>query len=218
MLCLLFLFKFITFKIATFLNRFDYPKEMRLLVFFLLMSCNFFAQKSEFLYQANAYQTFRIRPGTEKIFHYIKMNKADIKRNTLFKIDEDSKKLVIPKNGYYEISAFFNFNPSTSNIKNNRGGLNFGMVQVTENQEIYIASVRKSFNKENQDIYSHINLLPTIVYLQKDMVIAPAISSGLIGNVLLGCELGCDKKDKGCTSFQFKIKLISNESGSQKYF
>lgn len=215
---MLILFKFITFKIATFLNRFDYPKEMRLLVFFLLMSCNSFAQKSEFLYQANAYQTFRIRPGTEKIFHYIKMNKADIKINSLFAIDNESQKLVIPVSGYYEISASFNFNPSTSIIKNKRGGLNFGVVQIAENQEIYVASVRKSFNKENQDVFNRITLIPTIVYLQKDMNIAPAISSGLISTAFLGSELGCDKKDKNCTSFQLKVKLISNESGSQKYF
>lgn len=191
---------------------------MRFLVFCLLMSCCVSAQKKDFVYEAHAYQIFRIRPGTEKIFHYIKMDKEHIKKNSLFKIDSETQKLIIPINGFYEISASFNFNPNTSKIKNNRGGLNFGIVQISENQEVYIASTRKSFQKEDQDCFSRITLNPTIVYLQKDMIVAPAISSGLIANVLLGSEIGCDKKDKNCTSFEFKIKLISNENGGQKYF
>ncbi len=176
-----------------------------------------FSQET-FTYKTSKQQTFNIRPGTDKTFHYLKMDKQEIVSNTLFVINEDTKKLTIPENGYYEISASFNFNPSTSVIKFNRGGVNFGIVQISENNEIYVAATRKSFDQDNQDLFSRIDVHPTIVYLQKDVVIAPAISSGLIGNVLLGCVLGCERKNKNCISFSMNIKLISSEDGFQRYY
>lgn len=189
-----------------------------LVVVFLMMMQVCVAQKQSFVYKTNNQQFFRIRPGTEKTFHYLNMQKQDIVQNSLFAIDEHSKKLIIPQDGFYEISASFHFNPSTSNIKNNRGGLNFGIVQITKDTEVYVAATRKSFTKENQDRFSRIVVQPTIMYLYKDAVVAPAISSGLLGNVLLGCEIGCDKKHKKCTSFEWTIKLISNEKSYQKYY
>ena len=61
-------------------------------------------------------------------------------------------------------------------------------------------------------------LLVTMFGLQQGVVIAPAISSGLIGNVLLSCVLGCDRKNKDCVSFSMNIKLISDEDAYQKYY
>ncbi|HUH25128.1 MAG TPA: hypothetical protein VLY87_00745 [Flavobacterium sp.] len=161
---------------------------------------------------------FKIHRGTDKIFHYLKIDRAQIVTNTLFEIEETTKKLTIPQDGFYEIKATFHFNPNTSLIKNNRGGVNFGIVQISEENEQYVAATRKSFDKDNQMEFSTITVYPTIVYLQKDVVVAPAVSSGLIGNVLLGCEIGCEKKNKNCTSFEWEIKLISSEKAYQKYF
>lgn len=187
------------------------------IVLFFTISTFCFAQQPTFHYRSKNAQTFRIRPGTDKTFHYVHMDKKDIVENSLFTIDDTAKKLIIPQNGFYEISALFRFNPSTSNIKYNRGGLNFGIVVISEGVEQYAAATRKSFNKENQDQFSIVRVYPTIVYLQKDMVVAPAISSGLIGNVLLGCELGCGRQ-KSCISFEWELKQISNEEGHQKYY
>jgi|GEM_PF-1233015 len=192
-----------------------YMKYFVVLLFTTNIFC--FAQSPEFHYKTRNSQTFRIRPGTEKTFHYVSMDKKDIVENTLFSIDNETKKLVIPENGFYEISGSFRFNPSTSNIRYNRGGLNFGIVGINAGVEQYVAATRKSFDKDDQDDFSIIVVYPTIVYLQKDVVVAPAISAGLIGNVLLGCELGCGKQ-KSCTSFEWKIKRISNEEGHQKYY
>lgn len=186
-------------------------------VLFFTISTFCFAQQSIFHYRTNNSQTFRIRPGTDKTFHYVNMDRKDIVENSLFDIDDTAKKFIIPQNGFYEISALFRFNPSTSNIRYNRGGLNFGIVVISEGVEQYVAATRKSFSKDNQDRFSVVRVYPTIVYLQKDMVVAPAVSAGLIGNVLLGCELGCGRQ-KSCISFEWKIKQISNEEGHQKYY
>lgn len=191
----------------------------KFLVFCMLFFvANLFAQQPLLHYKTNAHQIFRLRPGTEKTFHYVKMDKADMVQNTLFMVNDTTKKLMIPQDGFYEISAMFHFNPNTSNIKYNRGGINFGIVQVSEGNEQYIAATRKSFDKENQSEYSTIIVQPTIVYLQKDVVVAPAISAGLLANVLLAAEIGCEKKNKNCTSFEWTIKRISNEKAFQKYF
>jgi len=190
---------------------------MKLYWLFILFPLIGFAQES-FVFNTNKNQTFNIRPGTDKFFHYIKMDKKDIVSNSLFVIDEQTQKLVIPENGYYEISASFYFNPSTSVIKYNRAGVNFGIVQINQNVETYVAATRMSFDQDNQDMFSKIEIHPTIVYLEKDSAIAPAISSGLLGNVLLGCQLGCPKKEKNCTSFSMNIKLISDQDGFQRYY
>src|SRR5690606_6377757 len=104
-------------------------KKMKNIVFlfFIVFSFTGFAQQL-FQYKTNQQQTFNLRVGMHKTFHYVKMDKQDIVKNDLFEIDEKTQKLVIPENGFYEISASFNFNPSTSVIKFNRGGVNFGIV------------------------------------------------------------------------------------------
>src|SRR5690554_5506422 len=165
-------------------------------LFFVMCSIAGRTQPS-FSYTSNKQQTFNLRVG-QKAFHYVKMDKADIVNNSLFPIDNTTDRLVIPENGFYEITASFHFNPSTSVIKYNRGGVNFGVVQISDNNEQYIAATRKSFDQDNQDLFSRITVYPTIVYLQEGVVIAPAISSGLIGNVLLSCILGCERKNKDC--------------------
>lgn len=191
---------------------------MKKIIFLFFVLCSFigWAQPS-FSYKTNQQQTFNLRVG-QKIFHYVKMDKKDIVHNTLFVIDDATDRLIIPENGFYEITASFHFNPSTSVIKYNRGGVNFGVVQISDNNEQYIAATRQSFDQDNQDLFSRITVYPTIVYLQQGVVIAPAISSGLIGNVLLSCVLGCDRKHKDCVSFSMNIKLISDEDAYQKYY
>ena len=185
-------------------------------MFFVLCSFIGWAQPS-FSYKTNQQQTFNLRVG-QKTFHYVKMDKKDIVHNTLFVIDDATDRLIIPEHGFYEITAFFHFNPSTSDIKYKRGAVNFGVVQISDNNEQYIAATRQSFDQDNQDLFSRITVYPTIVYLQQGVVIAPAISSGLIGNVLLSCVLGCDRKNKDCVSFSMNIKVISDEDAYQKYY
>lgn len=190
---------------------------MRFFLFLIFFPILGFSQES-FSYKTHKQQVFNIRPGADKVFHYIKMDKQDIVSNSLFVIDENTQKLVIPENGFYEITASFHFNPSTSVIKFNRGGVNFGVVQIAEGVEQYVAATRKSFDQDNQDLFSRIEVYPTIVYLTKDAVIAPAISSGLLGNPLLSSVLGCPRKDKNCVSFSMNIKLISDEDSFQRYY
>lgn len=189
-----------------------------ILLLFFLIPFKSLAQQPLFQYKTSDQQFFKIHRGTDKTFHYIKIDRGQIVSNTLFEIEETTTKLAIPQDGFYEIKATFHFNPNTSLIKNNRGGINFGIVQISEGNEQYIAATRKSFDESNQMIFSTITVYPTIVYLQKDVVVAPAISSGLIGNVLLGCEIGCEKKNKNCTTFEWEIKLISSEKAYQKYY
>lgn len=191
---------------------------MKHLLLLLIIFCNFGYSQPQFYYKTSDHQSFRIRPGTEKTFHYINLDRAQIVTNSMFVIDNSTKKLIIPENGFYEITATFNFNPHTSTIKNNRGGVNFGIVQISENLEQFIAATRKSFNGDNQDGFSIIKVYPTIVYLQAGVAVAPAINSGLMGNALLGCEIGCEKRNKNCTSFEWYIKLISKEDAYQKYY
>src|SRR5690554_7929540 len=139
---------------------------MRPLLLLLIIFCNFGYSQPQFYYKTSDHQSFRIRPGTEKTFHYINLDRAQIVTNSMFVIDNSTKKLIIPENGFYEITAIFNFNPHTSTIKNNRGGVNFGIVQISENLEQFIAATRKSFNGDNQDGFSVIKIYPTIIYLQ----------------------------------------------------
>lgn len=190
---------------------------MRFFLFLMFFPILSFSQES-FNYKSSKQQFFNLRPGTDKTFHYIRMDKQEIVSNSLFVIDETTQKLVVPESGYYEITASFNFNPNTSVIKYNRGGVNFGIVQIADGVEQYVAATRKSFDQDNQDQFSRIEVYPTIVYLQKDAVIAPAIGAGLIGNPLLSCEIGCKRKDKNCTSFSMNIKLISDQDGFQRYY
>ena len=192
---------------------------MKYLVFiFCMMNVLCHAQSKSFVYKSHKKQSFNIHPSTEKLFHYIKMQKQDVFLNTLFSSDDKIDKLTIPEDGFYELTATFNFNPQTSLIKHNRGGLNFGIVQISEGNEQYVAATRKSFDKDTEDVFSEINLYPTIVYLQKGVLVAPALTSGLLARVLVNSELGCDKKDKNCVTFQWSIKLISNEKSFQKYY
>jgi|SRR5690554_38721 len=191
---------------------------MKYFAFLIFLFCNISIAQPQFYYRTSDHQSFRIRPGTHHTFHYIQLDRGQIATNTLFEIDNATKKLIIPQNGFYEITATFHFNPHTSTIKNNRGGVNFGIVQISEDLEQYVAATRKSFNEDNQDGFSTIKVYPTIVYLQEGVAVAPAINSGLMGNVLLGCEIGCEKKNKNCTSFEWYIKRISDEDAYQKYY
>lgn len=191
-------------------------KYVILLVLMLNVLCA--AQTKQFVYKTKKTQSFNIHPSTEKLFHYIKMQKQNVVVNTLFSTEDKINKMTIPEDGYYEISATLNFNPQTSLIKHNRGGLNFGIVQISEGTEQYVAASRKSFDKDTEDVFSQINVLPTIVYLQKGVLVAPALTSGLLARVLVNSEMGCDKKNKNCTTFQWSIKLISNEKAYQKYY
>lgn len=177
-----------------------------------------FAQSAAFHYKTSSQQYFRIRPGTDKFYHPINLRTQDIVTNTLFTIDENKVTFKIPEDGFYEITAMYHFNANTSNVRYNRGGVNFGIVQTIDKGGIYVAATRMSFDKSTQDKFIDIYVQPTIVYLQKDVEIYPAISSGLMANPLLGCEIGCEKKNKNCTSFEFKIKRISNEKSFQRYY
>src|SRR5690606_36979731 len=146
------------------------------------------------------------------------MGKKDVVHNALFVIEDVTDRLIIPENGFYEITASFHFNSSTSVMKYKMGAVTLGVVEISDNNEQYIAATRQSFDQDNQDLFSRITVYPTIVYLQQGVVIAPAIRSGLIGNVLLSCVLGCDRKNKDCVSFPMNIKLISDEDAYQKYY
>lgn len=190
---------------------------MRLLTFLLWLIPTFVNAQS-FVYETNEKQSFKLRTGHHSQFQYVQVNRADFKHNSLFAIDEDTRHFIIPYSGYYEVEAFFNFNPETASIKENRGGINFGLVHIRDGKEQYMAATRYTFDHTNQNIYNPINVLPTIVYLQQDDIIAPAVSSGYLNSHLFYAHFGCDKKEEDCLSFWFTIKLISIEDGDTDFF
>lgn len=190
---------------------------MRVLCALLLLLCTV-ANAQSFVYETSEKQSFKLRAGHYSEFQYIMVNRADFKHNSLFDIDENTRHFIIPFNGYYEIEAFFNFNPDTASIKENRGGINFGLVHIRDGKEQYMASARYAFDKTNQNKYTPVYVVPTIVYLEKGDIIAPAISSGYIDSHLFYAHIGCDKQTDDCVSFSFKIKLISVEDGHSDFF
>lgn len=171
-----------------------------------------------FTYSTNKKQSFQLRKGQYNDFQYVMLDKSDITFNTLFDIDNNTQQLIIPYDGYYEVEAFFCFNPDTASIKDNRGGINFGLVHIRDNKPQYMAASRFTFDKTNQDTYSKIDVLPTIVYLQQGDVIAPAVSTGYINTHLFYTHIGCPKAKNNCVSFSFNIRLISTENGSTDFF
>lgn len=171
-----------------------------------------------FTYSTHKKQSFQLRKGQYNDFQYVMLDRSDITLNTLFDIDNATQQLIIPYDGYYEVEAFFNFNPDTASIKHNRGGINFGLVHIRDNKSQYMAASRFTFDKTNQDNYSPIEVLPTIVYLQQGDVVAPAISTGYVDTHLFYTHVGCSKTIDNCVSFSFNIRLISTENGSTDFF
>lgn len=163
-------------------------------------------------------QRFRLRPGASKNHITVSLDKSKIVHNSLFILTNDSKQIIIPSSGFYEISGNFHFNLNTGNIKYNRAGINFGFIQIVSGKETFIASTRFSYKNENQEGFLNISVQPTIVYLEKDVIIAPVISSGFLDNVVLDAKLGCEKNTNNCKSFEWLIKKISDETFKQTYF
>lgn len=190
---------------------------MRLLTFLLWLIPTFVNAQS-FVYETNEKQSFKLRAGHYSQFQYVQVNRADFKHNSLFAIDESTRHFIIPYSGYYEVEAFFNFNPDTASIADNRGGINFGIVHIRDGKEQYMAATRYTFDKTSQNTYNPIKILPTIVYLNQGDIIAPAISSGYINTHLFYAHFACESEEEDCASFSFKIKLISLEDGHTDFF
>lgn len=191
--------------------------------FFVVISFLFvnqiFAQKeNSFHYEHSLEQKFRFRPGTSKTFFTINLDKENIIDNSLFEINSETTKIIIPSAGFYEVSGKFHFNLNTGNINYSRAGINFGFIQIVDKKETYIAATRFSYKKENQEGFQNVFIQPTIVYLEKGVVLAPAISVGLLDKVILNAVLACEEEDKKCTTFEWTIKKISNEVFKQQYF
>jgi len=182
--------------------------------FFIIINAN----AQSFVYETSDRQSFKLRPGHHTQFQYVMVNRADFKHNSLFDIDENTRHFIIPFSGYYEAEAFFNFNPDTASIKDNRGGINFGLVHIRDGKQQYMAAARYTFDKTNQSEYTAVYVLPTIVYLKQGDIIAPAISSGYINTHLFYAHIGCPEKTDDCVSFSFKIRLISVEDGNTDFF
>lgn len=185
-----------------------------------LFICGFMHSQSYsyFLYESSANQYFRFHPGASKKMLYVNMDRNDIVFNSIFNIDERTSKLIIPSSGFYEISGYYHFNLNTGNVKNSRAGINFGFVQIKSGIEEYIASKRVSYTENTQNLYSDIYIHPTIVYLEEGVVIAPAVSTGLLDKPIVNGHIGCEKNNKDCISLKWSLKKISNETNSQKYF
>ena len=188
-------------------------------LFALFFVLPFQAQEYAFFhYESSKEQYFKFHPGANKKFLYVNLDRNDIIFNSLFEIDANTQKLIIPQNGYYEISGYFHFDLRTGNLKNSRAGMNFGFVQIKNGVEEYIAGTRISYTENNQDVFMDIYIDPTIIYLEQGVVIAPAISTGLLDKPILNAFLGCKNNTKECTAFEWSLKRISNEESSQKYF
>lgn len=171
-----------------------------------------------FHYESSKGQYFKFHPGANKKFLYVKLDRNDIEFNSIFDINESTQKLIIPVSGYYEISGRYHFDLRTGNVKNSRAGINFGFVQIKNGIEEYIAATRISYTEYNQDGFMNIYIDPTIVYLEQGVVIAPAISTGLLDKPIVNAYLGCKTNETNCTAFEWSLKRISNEASSQKYF
>ncbi|WP_372474395.1 hypothetical protein AB4865_03670 [Capnocytophaga sp. ARDL2] len=192
-------------------------KALFILLFFPLI--NIFAQDYQyFLYESKQEQFFRIHPGRSDIMHYIYMDKGDIQYNSLFEIDEKTTKLIIPNDGFYEIQGTFSFSMNTGNLRGAKAGINFGFVKIIPSQEVYFAATRFSFEEKNQNEYVQVQIYPTIVYLEKGVVIAPALSTGLLNKPIVNAHLGTNDKTSEQTAIKWSIKLISNETAQQKYY
>lgn len=168
-----------------------------------------------FYYETSMEAYFRLHPGAYKKILYIQMDRNDIVSNTLFPIDDTTKKLEIPSDGYYEIFGAISFNLNTGNIHFSRAGINFGFVKVFNQIEQYIASTRWSFTEENQNTPCVVHIPKTIVYLEKGAVIAPALSTGLLDKPIVNAHIAPYNNE---FSLQWGIKKISNEQGHQTFY
>lgn len=194
--------------------------DMKFFLFFLMFPL-YSAISQEynfFFYESKKEQNFRLHPGRSDQLHYVYMDKGDIKYNTLFEISDETKRLVIPKDGFYEIEGRFSFNMNTGNLKGAKAGINFGFVKIGLANEVYIAATRFSFEENNQNQYIEIPVYPTIVYLEKGSVLAPAISSGLLNKPIVNAHLGCEKTAESCTALKWSLKFISDDTFQQKYY
>lgn len=193
--------------------------KILLFIFYLLTLTPTQAQEyAYFHYESSNEQYFKFHPGANKKFMYVNIDRNDILFNSLFEIDNKTQKLIIPVSGFYEVSGYLHFDLRTGNLKNARAGMNFGFVQIKNGIEEYIAGTRISYTEKNQDVFMDIYIDPTIIYLEQGVIVAPAISTGLLDKPILNAYLGCEKNTKDCTAFQWSLKRISNEESSQKYF
>lgn len=189
------------------------------LLYLLIFLTNGWAQEYAFFhYESKLEQYFKFHPGASKKILYVNMDRNDIVFNSLFDLDEKTTQLIIPISGFYEISGYFHFDLRTGNVKNSRAGINFGFVQIQNGIEDYIAGTRISYTETNQDGFLDIYIDPTIVYLEKGVIIAPVMSTGLLDKPIVNAYLGCERTNKDCIAFQWSLKRISNEASSQKYF
>lgn len=171
------------------------------------------AQEQKFFYYThNLEQEFKLRSNSAMIYLPVHLDRNEIKYNTLFEIDSKTTQLKIPESGVYEISGFFNFNLNTGSVENSRSGINFGFIQNFNDIESFIASTRFSFNKETQSGFRKVEVYPTIIFLKKGTVLFPAITSGLLDKPIFGAKLGCDKSDKECITFEWKVVKIADEN------
>jgi len=184
-------------------------KQISIPFFLLFFSLIVHAQsKAEFYYTHSKSQVFNFKPKNATFFNWINLNSKEVKTNSLFVIPTDFKRLIIPESGYYEISGSFNFNLNVDNLHYSRAGINFGFIQIQNNREAFVAATRFSFTNENQKTFQNIKIKPTVVYLERNTFLAPAISSGLLDKVLYNSFLGCEPKESDCISFEWKVIKI----------
>src|SRR5690554_7226891 len=72
---------------------------MKYFAFFFILFYNIGVAQPQFYYKTSDDQSFRIRPGTHHLFHYVQLDRGQIATNTLFEIDNATKELIIPQNG-----------------------------------------------------------------------------------------------------------------------
>lgn len=195
--------------------------QIKLIYFIIAIVCAQTLSAQNYLffhYESSHQQYFKFHSGANKKMLYVNMDRNDIVFNTLFEINESTKKLIIPQSGFYELSGFYRFNLNTGNINGTRAGINFGFVQIKSGIEEYIAGTRISYTNKTQDQFLDVHIYPTIIYLDEGVVIAPVLSTGLLDKPIVNAEIGCPKSDKNCISFKWSLKKISDEASQQKYF
>lgn len=160
--------------------------------------------KTILLIESKKEQTVRLDMKRKNTYHVLRMDREEFPENEIASYDKDYGAFIIQKSGYYDLSASIHFSPNTNQLVWTRAGINFVFCRNKTDRYHILAEKRQSFYKENSEIYTLIDVAPTIVFLEKGDRIMLCVQTGLLGTDLLNTKVG---SFSGKTPYSFRIQI-----------
>lgn len=169
--------------------------------------------KTTLLIESKKEQTIRLDMKRKDTYHVLRIDTEEFPKNEIAYYDREYGAFIIQKSGYYDVSASIHFSPNTNELVWTRAGINFVFCRNKTDRYHIIAEKRQSFYKENSEMYTLIDIAPTIIFLEKGDRIMLCVQTGLLGMNLFNTKIG---SSSGKTPYSFRIEIQDLEVYERK--